>query len=817
MKKFFTLLTMCLLASAGWAADVIFTPATDGEPISGKPFTLEKDGVKIDVTSGTITADQYRIFKNQSMTVSSSSTISGIVFECTANGDAQYGPGCFTAEPATYTYDGKIGTWAGSSAQVVFTAALNQVRITKITVTVGQAGLAAPAFSHASGTYYSPIEVSITCSTGGAKIYYTTNGTDPTTSSTEYTAPFTLSSNTTVKAISAKDGEVSAVVSAEYVFATATPVNNIAAYQGTEDNTVLQFKNTVNVLAQHNNYLFVKDNTGYALFFGQTGQTYKNGDVIPSGFIGTKTTYNGEPELKDLSNFKEASGNNPIAPEMIGANQVGHDMFGHYVRLEHVTISTLDNKNYTLTDANGDDCAVYFGTMGVSAPKNLDIPYTIEAIVGSYGRENTIYQLLPILVKAEGTGGIGIGTMGNYDDNTELVFEYDATVLHHGNSRLFIKDETGFGLVYGNVGQTYKKGDVIPAGYGGKKTTYGGEPELASPFTGFQAATNHVTVTPENATVNDINHEHFAHYVVLSNVDVIEVSGNNFKVKDANGNTCNGYNQFGQDVQEGHYDTLEGIVGSYGATNTVYQLLPLIEAPLIEVGSINELFEQNTGRQAKFTTPLTVIYQNGPNMYVQDVEGTQCLVYGNVGGEFTNGDQVVGAVVSWTTYQGAKQLIPGENFVRGGQVAKVQPDEPMPIEEISQDMVHRYLSFEDVEIITEDDKEFIVDETGQLHLFNKFNIEYIGNAPYYIAGFLTVYKGELEFYPIEVIGEGGDCGIKGDVNNDKEINIADINALTDIVLGASVDECTRWRADVNGDGEVGLGDVNALIDMILSH
>ena len=437
-------------------------------------------------------------------------------------------------------------------------------------------------------------------------------------------------------------------------------------------------------------------------------------------------------------------------------------------------------------------------------------------IVGSYKPSNgdVVYQLLPIKVKRKGAGGVGIGNMGDYEDNTMLTFEYDATVLYHGNSRLFVKDATGCGLIYGNVGQTYKQGNVIPAGYGGKKTTYAGEPELAATFSGFQPSSGNVTVTPDPITVNDVAHEYFAHFVVLSNVDIIEVSGNNFKVKDASGNICNGYNQFGQDVQEGHYDQLKGIVGSFG-TPPVYQLLPLIEAPLIEVASINELFEQNSGRQAKFTTPLTVIYQNGPNMYVQDVEGTQCLVYGNVGGEFTNGDQVNGAVVSWTTYQGAKQMIPGENFVRGDKVAKIQPDEPMPIEEISQDMVHRYLSFEDVEIITEEDKEFIVDETGQLHLFNKFNIEYTGNAPYYIAGFLTVYKGELEFYPIEVIGEGGDCGTKGDVNNDKEINIADINVLIDIILGATADDCMRWRADVAEDGEINIADINSVIDIIL--
>ncbi len=61
-------------------------------------------------------------------------------------------------------------------------------------------------------------------------------------------------------------------------------------------------------------------------------------------------------------------------------------------------------------------------------------------------------------------------------------------------------------------------------------------------------------------------------------------------------------------------------------------------------------------------------------------------------------------------------------------------------------------------------------------------------------------------------------GLKGDVNNDGEINIADINALTEIILSgaASVDAETFWRADVAEDGELGIADVNALIALILN-
>ena len=53
--------------------------------------------------------------------------------------------------------------------------------------------------------------------------------------------------------------------------------------------------------------------------------------------------------------------------------------------------------------------------------------------------------------------------------------------------------------------------------------------------------------------------------------------------------------------------------------------------------------------------------------------------------------------------------------------------------------------------------------------------------------------------------------VRGDVNADGEVNIADVNALIDAILGGAGNR----RADVNGDGEVNIADVNAVIDHIL--
>lgn len=61
-------------------------------------------------------------------------------------------------------------------------------------------------------TYFVSAQVALTSSTAGASIYYTTNGDDPTTTSTLYSAPFNITATTTVKAIAVKEGLTNSAV-----------------------------------------------------------------------------------------------------------------------------------------------------------------------------------------------------------------------------------------------------------------------------------------------------------------------------------------------------------------------------------------------------------------------------------------------------------------------------------------------------------------------------------------------------------------------------------------------------------------------------
>ena len=101
----------------------------------------------------------------------------------------------------------------------------------------------APVISPASSVFSTPPAVTITDAIAGATIYYTTDGSMPTSSSAIYQNPFVVSANETVTAIaSITNYLVSPPASATYV-STTTPVNPVfslaaGTYYGTQTLTI---------------------------------------------------------------------------------------------------------------------------------------------------------------------------------------------------------------------------------------------------------------------------------------------------------------------------------------------------------------------------------------------------------------------------------------------------------------------------------------------------------------------------------------------------------------------------------------------------
>lgn len=282
MNRIFTLIAMCVFAiGAAFAEETTIdfaslygnTTVQPATPVTSGAFSFSfEKGNSVTEPSYFVNTSvkEMRLYgglkasplDGNMMTVTSTATMKKMVFEGGSNIDSKKVVDVKASE-GTIEYDSKtrVLTWTGNASTVKFTVYCNatqsgQWRFKKATITTGAAGevvVSKPTFSREAGTYYSPFNLELKTGTTGAAIYYTLDGTDPTTNSAKYSTPIAITANTTVKAITALNGKVSDIATAAYVMGVATEVANIAAYQAVADETQVKFANPVTVLAQNGN------------------------------------------------------------------------------------------------------------------------------------------------------------------------------------------------------------------------------------------------------------------------------------------------------------------------------------------------------------------------------------------------------------------------------------------------------------------------------------------------------------------------------------------------------------------------------------
>ena len=225
MKKLSLFLSAMLISIMSFAGTVTFEVGQDKLEghTQGTPAVMTKDGVTLDVSKGAFGRDDnFRIYAEFGMTISCEyGNITGVEITCTTE---QYAPSNLTTTVGTFTCDGLIGTWTGDEASVAFSAT-KQVRFTKLVVTYesADANFVDQPMITGDVNFADTANVVITAEEG-MKIYYTLDGTDPTTASTEYTAPFEVYATTTVKAIAYNEAIATSSLVTTTVFTKATKV-----------------------------------------------------------------------------------------------------------------------------------------------------------------------------------------------------------------------------------------------------------------------------------------------------------------------------------------------------------------------------------------------------------------------------------------------------------------------------------------------------------------------------------------------------------------------------------------------------------------
>lgn len=191
--------------------------------------------------------------------------------------------------------------------------------------------VATPTFTPAGGTYATAQNVTISCATEGASIYYTLDGTTPTDASTRYTSAITVSETTTVKAIAYVGNEASNVATATYTILTPlTTMDEIfdAATEADSDATdiLVTFDNWV-ISGVKSSNAYLTDNDGKGLIIYTSSHGFEVGDIL-SGTAACKVQlYNGSAELTNLtattSGLTVTEGGSVIAQEVSIADLSG--------------------------------------------------------------------------------------------------------------------------------------------------------------------------------------------------------------------------------------------------------------------------------------------------------------------------------------------------------------------------------------------------------------------------------------------------------------------------------------------------------------
>lgn len=240
--------------------------------------------------------------------------------------------------------------------------------------------------SPAEGTVAAGTKVSLTTATADAKIYYTTDGSTPTTASTEYTAPIEISADTTIKAIAVKaDLENSDVATFAYTILQASTIAEVraAALQSTVQTSGV-------VTAVLGRAIYFQDATaGIVAYTPTDSTTIHPGDKIKVS--GKLTEFSTLLEIE--ANHENIVVTDKVAvpdAEVLTAAQLVESKEAKLVTVKNATVGAFSGGNYTVTDADGT-------SFQIRPPSStmLTSGTTYEAITGVLSAFNGVHQLIP--------------------------------------------------------------------------------------------------------------------------------------------------------------------------------------------------------------------------------------------------------------------------------------------------------------------------------------------------------------------------------------------------------------------------------------
>lgn len=267
----------------------------------------------------------------------------------------------------------------------------------------------------------------------GADIYYTTDGSEPTAQSEKYTAAIDLTAQSgnsiTVKAIAVKGNADSNVAS----FNVAVPYffsnfDTILTFAEDKKDANVVINGTMTVVAQPSTdtrYTYVNCGDRNMLFY-QVGTTLHSGDTFNHAEA-TVAFYGKTVQLAGVTLGTVTQGT-AIEPKAATLKDVTIDALFSYIKVANVTISDVNAKNGTVTDANGATAKLY---NQFAVTDFADTPKC--NIIGIVGKYNNNIQFQPMVIEAYPAAPVITPADGEtvaVDTEVEITAEEGATIYY---------------------------------------------------------------------------------------------------------------------------------------------------------------------------------------------------------------------------------------------------------------------------------------------------------------------------------------------------------------------------------------------------
>jgi hypothetical protein len=349
-----------------------------------------------------------------------------------------------SAGGSTLQYTGPITVTATKTIKALATATGLTTSTTATALYTIESQVATPSFSPVGGSYSSTQTVTISTATAGATIYYTTNGSTPTTSSTLYSGPVVVGASETLKAIATKSGFFDSNVGlAAYLInsggggggisfgsgftAGSMVLNGSSSISGTSltitSNTTFQvgsawFPTAVNIQNFTNDFSF-QDTAGSATADGFTWALQNNSTAAIAGsggggdlaYTGMAKSVAVKFDLYDNAGEGTNStglylnGVSPMTPALdMGAS--GIDLHSGHIFQVHMT---YDGTNLAMTITDATTTAKFTQAWAVNIPGTVGGATAFAGFTGATGGLNALQNILSWTMSSSSGGGT-VGT-----------------------------------------------------------------------------------------------------------------------------------------------------------------------------------------------------------------------------------------------------------------------------------------------------------------------------------------------------------------------------------------------------------------------